>query len=246
MLLALIGISVFVAIKVYKSCRKKSKGRLLSFFGAFGVTGLFLIASIVVLAHLFPSPSQIAKSNEKTAEQSVETPSRENEKIKVEEPEVVEPTPNEPLVPLLGYDSEEFRKRFNEAGKRIQTKLSCEELVLSEGAVNDSFTVNLSKTIALVGTIDKKSKNLKTVTLIGAGDGTQESGFLILQGIGQFIATTAPELDSDGRGKLLEDMGFGASRLQEGSQGSYVMGTRKFFYSFSSMTGLWFGVEAVE
>jgi hypothetical protein len=151
----------------------------------------------------------------------------------------------EPKRPLLGYKSEEFRKNFNEAGKKLNTGLSCGSLKFTDGSVNDAFNASIDDNLALIGSIDKATKQLLSVTLLAVPDGTQDGAYDMVLAIGQLIATAAPELDGEKRGLLLRDTGLFDSGLKDGSSGSYILGDRKFFYSVSSVVGIWFGVEAI-
>lgn len=151
-----------------------------------------------------------------------------------------------PVEPLLDYDSKTFQKRFNQAAKTSKSNLRCESLNLETGAVNDSFIASVTENIALIGSIDKKTQQLQSVTMIAQGDGSIHSGANIMLGIGQLIMATAPELDAKGRGQLLKDMGLTPENLKDGKEGRHVIGNKKFFFSMSDLIGLWFGVEAVE
>lgn len=73
-----------------------------------------------------------------------------------------------------------------------------------------------------------------------------KSGANIMLGIGQLIMTIAPELDAKGRGQLLKDMGLTPENLEDGAEGRYTIGNKKFFFTMSDMIGLWFGVEAID
>lgn len=138
------------------------------------------------------------------------------------------------------------RKNSIKLQKTFKSNLRCETLKLETGAVNDSFIASVTENIALIGSIDKKTQQLQSVTMIAQGDGTMHSGANIMLGIGQLIMATAPELDAKGRGQLLKDMGLTPENLEDGKEGRHVIGNKKFFFSMSDLIGLWFGVEAVE
>ncbi|CAM1378262.1 hypothetical protein [Fretibacterium fastidiosum] len=242
-------LALYVGRFIFRRLRLKGRGKFLSGFIAV-IVGPFVffvyvgsLANVAMLKEQGPSlskdavlDSQKVSSETKPADVTIlDLPEEPQEEVQ-----------DESVVPLLGCDSKTFQKKFNQAAKTFKSNLRCETLKLETGAVNDSFIASVTENIALIGSIDKKTQQLQSVTMIAQGDGTMHSGANIMLGIGQLIMATAPELDAKGRGQLLKDMGLTPENLEDGKEGRHVIGNKKFFFSMSDLIGLWFGVEAVE
>lgn len=239
-------LALYVGRFIFRRLRLKGRGKILSGLIAV-IVGSFIffvyvgsLANVAMLKEEGPSLSKDAVLDS----QEISSETKPVDVTLPEEPQ--EEVQDESAVPLLGCDSKTFQKNFNQAAKTFKSNLRCETLKLETGAVNDSFIASVTENIALIGSIDKKTQQLQSVTMIAQGDGTIHSGANIMLGIGQLIMATAPELDAKGRGQLLKDMGLTPENLKDGKDGRHVIGNKKFFFSMSDLIGLWFGVEAVE
>lgn len=108
----------------------------------------------------------------------------------------------------IGMDVEGFRKAFNSAAKSSNIDMKLGEIKVEEGAVQDVFTHKISDYVALTGSVNKSDKSMREVTMVGAGDGSIESGTDMLLTVGLLIAATNPDLSPDERGSVLEDVGL--------------------------------------
>lgn len=145
----------------------------------------------------------------------------------------------------LGVDAHSFVEDFNRAGVALKTGLQSSPPKIQAGAEQDTFISTVGKYSAMTGTVDKEWGLLSSVTIIGAGDGTKESGAAILLGVGQFIAAADPELTAEERGQVMKDVGL-LSGIKDGAKGECVKNGLRYSFSFSSTVGLWFTVEEAE
>lgn len=241
-------IAGYVGRSVFRHLHSRGRGKFFSeligaivggciFFVCLGIMGMTIpkeeraSSSKDVIVNSQDISSEAKPSNVATAA----LPSRDQEK-----------TQDLSTPPLLDYDSKIFQKKFNQAAKAFKSNLRLNQLKFEKGPINDSFTGSINENIVFVGSIDKKTQKLQSVTMIAQGDGTMKSGANIMLGIGQLIMTIAPELDAKGRGQLLKDMGLTPENLEDGAEGRYTIGNKKFFFTMSDMIGLWFGVEAID
>lgn len=110
--------------------------------------------------------------------------------------------------PSLGYSAEEFRKRFNKASDEFKINLKITSIKVEPGQVQDTFQYQFTKSLGMVGTINKKDRQLRNVMIIGQGDGTSNSGFDIILSMGAVIAATNPDLNQSARGEVLKELGL--------------------------------------
>lgn len=106
-------------------------------------------------------------------------------------------------------DVEGFRKAFNSTAKNLNLiDMTLGKLKVQDGAVQDVFTYKISDYVYLQGSINKSDRSVREVTMVGAGDGTAQSGTDILVTIGLLIASTNPDLTTEERAGVLQDLGL--------------------------------------
>lgn len=146
----------------------------------------------------------------------------------------------------LDFTPTTFVNSFNKAGVVIHSDLKAGAPILSEGEVYNTFQANITKNLGITGAVEKKSKKLKSITMIGTGDGTAKSGADIMIAMLQIIATVSPELKPEKRTQLLNDIGLlKEGGVEDGKSGTYTIGDIQYFYNASEIVGFWFGVEPV-
>ena len=149
--------------------------------------------------------------------------------------------------PVLNFDGPSFRQAFNNSGKKLETTIRITTVSYQSGSVRNSMKANLNSAIlSMIGSLEKKSKKLSSVTLIIAPNGDDDNVIEMVLGMGQLIATIDPKLSPEQRGQLIRDMGFYDSGLKPGSGGEKKLGKNKFFYAVIEGAGIWFGVEAIK
>jgi hypothetical protein len=142
----------------------------------------------------------------------------------------------------IGMDVEGFRKAFNSTAKNLNLiDMTLGKLKVQDGAVQDVFTYKISDYVYLQGSINKSDGSVREVTMVGAGDGTAQSGTDILVTIGLLIASTNPDLTTEERAGVLQDLGL----LSEGVDISQINQSTKrngikYTIKGSKELGVWF------
>ena len=146
----------------------------------------------------------------------------------------------------LDFTPSTFVNSFNKAGDVIHSDLKAKPPILREGEVYNTFQADVTKNIGITGAVEKKSKKVKSITMIGTGNGTAKSGADIIIAMLQVIETVSPELKPEKRTQLLNDIGLlKEGGTEDGKSGTYIIGDLQYFYNASEIVGLWFGVEPV-
>ncbi|WP_302795227.1 hypothetical protein [Cloacibacillus evryensis] len=146
----------------------------------------------------------------------------------------------------LDFTPTTFVNSFNKAGDVIHSDLKARPPILREGEVYNTFHADITKNLGITGAVEKKSKKVKSITMIGTGDGTAKSGADIIIAMLQVIATVSPELKPEKRTQLLNDIGLlKEGGTEDGKSGTYTIGDLQYFYNASELVGFWFGVEPV-
>ncbi|EAB9751612.1 hypothetical protein ACQYEX_004186 [Salmonella enterica] len=140
--------------------------------------------------------------------------------------------------------AEQFNKKLNselkETSKALGFKLS-KKVNVSRGDVNDVAQINLSETTALVVTLDKGNKKIKSVTAIFASPkGEGALGALLLQAV--LIKIFSPEIPADGRGEHISKMLKAA--VDHDEKGTHFDAQQaRYTMTATQVAGLWFSVE---
>lgn len=142
----------------------------------------------------------------------------------------------------IGMDVEGFRKAFNSTATSLNlSDMTLGKLKVQDGAVQDVFSYKISDYVYLQGSINKSDGSLREVTMVGAGDGTAQSGTDILVTIGLLIASTNPGLTTEERAGVLQDLGL----LSEGVDITQINQSTKrngikYTIKGSNELGIWF------
>lgn len=142
----------------------------------------------------------------------------------------------------IGMDVEGFRKAFNSTATNLNlADLTIGKLKVQDGAVQDVFSYKISEYVYLQGIVNKSDGSVREVTMIGAGDGTPQSGTDILLTIGLVIASTNPGLTTEERAGVLQDLGL----LSEGVDITQINQSTKrngikYTIKGSKELGIWF------
>ncbi|WP_203362470.1 hypothetical protein [Bacillus sp. REN10] len=113
----------------------------------------------------------------------------------------------------LGYNLDEFAKRFNAASDEFKSDFKINNPSVQSGKAQDVSQVTLNDNIILTITINKKDDTVRDVSMIGVGDGSQESALDILTVLGLIITTTNPDLSQNERGNVIKDLGLDGSDI---------------------------------
>lgn len=105
-----------------------------------------------------------------------------------------------------------FRQTFNTQSKKLNFDYRLERFKVTEGEVQNTFTIKLAHELMLLGVVSKRNSGVKEVMLI-MGAGASAVDFLGLVAV--LIASAEPNLSADERGKVLDDLGVFNSTSEE-------------------------------
>lgn len=138
----------------------------------------------------------------------------------------------------------QFNKKLNaelkESSKTFKFNLS-KKPNITYGDVNDVAQINLSETTALVVTLNKKNKKIKSVMAIFAspnGDGAL--GFLFLEAV--LMKIFSPEIPAESRGEHISKMLKAAADNNE-KEAQFDTEWVRYTMTNTQIAGLWFSVE---
>lgn len=246
----LLGVGIFIIPIVFAwfTLRKgySTTSRVLSFG--------WLLAGVVAFAML--PDTHVVESNvkENKVESVAKTEAKETVAVKnikeniSKNKEVKEVKEKIQVEPSLGLTPEQFRTKFNARLKELNltTINTLSRFDVKKGDVRDVFQVNISKSVSMVGSVNKDGM-LHSVTYIM---GKTEEGdnaalaMLVISGVTANVVShdnkEASQIVVDLLNKAVE--GFG----KDGNSYNKTVGNVKYFSSANNMTGLWFGVEPKE
>lgn len=78
----------------------------------------------------------------------------------------------------------------------------------TDGAVQDTITYDGGPSVAINATIKKETGLANGFTFIGVPDGSEDSGFQVIAGMGIFIGAIDPSLTADDRNDVLKELGM--------------------------------------
>ena len=155
-------------------------------------------------------------------------------------PEIVEAV-------TLNLTPEKHLKNFSSSLKTIGLPFKISTTPeIKEGSVNDVFTVMLDNSLALSGTIDKASGEVMSTTLIGSGDGTEESGYIIMLAATASFMAAADATSESGKDKYSKIFFDLMKEVGKSSSPSNTVNGIKFAIIPMGQMGTWFISEAVE
>lgn len=147
----------------------------------------------------------------------------------------------------LKVSLEEFRDNFDNAADEFDLPFRINRVAeVEEGAVNNSVKlITASEYVNSFAALSRDNEIL-SITLIGSGDGSDDSGFEILAAIGATIAATQPELSPDERGEILRDLGIISDGELPEEMTSAVSGEYIYSFEYNDLAGVMFFVEPKE
>lgn len=127
----------------------------------------------------------------------------------------------------------------------LKAQLPQEPTIIS-GDVNDAYRGSINKNLQIMATISKASGNIKSVTLIAAGDGTPESGAnIMLAGIAVYMAASDMATSEGKKPNTDLFMDLLNRAMETKDTASEVINNRKYSIAPMGDLGTWIGVEAV-
>lgn len=152
-------------------------------------------------------------------------------------------------VPDLAITPTEFLRNLNVAMGFMDLPFAVATVPdITIGSVNDAFNVLLNDNIAIVGVVSKESGNVMRATLMGAGDGSPESGVIIMgAAVSTFMARTGVSTQEEKEQhietflKMMQEVDFDIT----GNEGAVRWHVEDTQYSITPMDelGTWFTVQ---
>lgn len=105
--------------------------------------------------------------------------------------------PAEEARPNFGFDSQEFRTRFNALAKEVGKEWQIQQpLTINPGSKKDTWTHTAAQT-PMVGTVDKQSSNLESIliSVTGGDDAKSLKAFAVLHIVANALAANAKKDD---------------------------------------------------
>ncbi|MBD8613842.1 hypothetical protein IFT69_08950 [Pseudomonas putida] len=175
-----------VWVQLYRMYRKRARGWVVSQLvsGTLGTAAGFFVVVLALGVGLIKAPP-----TEET--EGVATPSV----VKA----MAEGTPSDPLhvstssaSETFGFDDEQYLERLEQALKTVDHIRPIKARPIKEGEVNDSRSIVLSPVVSITLGLDKRTGNIKAITVIGVGDGTDVSGLEILLQANAALSAAVP------------------------------------------------------
>lgn len=148
----------------------------------------------------------------------------------------------------MGVTPEEFRKSYNDVIGQIDRSWRVPEFDVTQGSVNDTFTAKLGGAASIVGTIDKPSKQLKSVMVIaGGGQGKDNMQTVaVLMGIVHSLAQSSSKEEINKAVTSVMNAALDGMNDANAKSQSVVLGNRKLSATASPITGLMFSVGVAD
>lgn len=147
----------------------------------------------------------------------------------------------------LEITPEVFAKRMNANLKATESSFRVKTHI-EKGEVNDVFKYTFNDHLAIVGTVDKESKNLSGITLITSGDGTAKSGVDVMTIVVSAYSAVLGEnaLKTGEPAKIMIKLAkLNEKKADKTSTVSTIFNDVKFSYMSSDTIGNWFMAEPI-
>lgn len=237
---------------VVKRMKSKGRGFLIRHLVGSTIGSLTMVVSAVVLvaAGVMEDSNTVAATTPTPDEAPVAVPPATVTAVKAPTAEQQEP-PKSTSATEAEYDLDltatDFVANMNIALPLagIKVQLPHKPTIIS-GEVNDAYRGSINQYLQIMATISKASGNIKSVTLIAAGDGSPESGAnVIIAGVAVYMAASdmATTEGKKPNTDLFMDL---LNRVMETKDtSSKVVGGRNYSITPMGDLGTWISVEAV-
>lgn len=112
-----------------------------------------------------------------------------------------------------------------------------------------NFNIPMDGEFHIQGSYDPKNMFVTEVTLMIVPNVSTDYYWLLIEmgyAIGTIIDMVSPfDMTEQDKGAIIDELGIIDGRMYDGKTGEVQAGNRKYWYYISSVTGIWFGVEAV-
>lgn len=204
-------------------------------------TGYFLIAVIAFAVAGWLTPKDTTPAN--TPETAKPSAPAQNS-VEAKSSAKPEEKPAAPAEKDLGITPDEYAAHFNENMKILGQPFRIKPEVKT-GMVNDTFTVQLNDRLAIVGAVAKSSGKVKSVMLMGGGDGTMKSGVDIISVAVSVIAAAFPDIDRKQIGPEVMEL-IKQADANDKHEAEHILNGVKMYHARNEVMGNVFGVEPAE
>lgn len=223
--------------KGHKPWLSKTSGGIVGFVVAL----FFLVLVIPTQDKNAPAKAEASTAmlTEKPKNEPVETPSQPKDASE----ETVSSVPTL----TLEITPEVFSKRMNANLKATGSSFRLKAHIES-GEANDIFKYTFNDHLAIVGTVDKESKNLSGITLITSGDGTAKSGVDVMAVVvSAYSAVLGENTMKTGEPAkiMIKLVKLNEEKTDKTPTVSTIFNGVKFSYMSSDTIGNWFTAEPI-
>ena len=213
-----------------------------------GLGLLWLIA--IVIGGVTAPDSQVGQPMDTTAKTAVDnptTPTPVKTEINTQSNQAVATQAKQDKT--FGMTPDEFAQRWADKAKQIGLgDNQMPRFNIQKGAVNDVFSANLSEGIAMTGTVDKATGNLKGISYIMGKTDKGDKEMMFLLAVASVTAQVlSPELSVDETGGKVVSMTTKAvddySKTQESTHNSAVVGKVLYSVGWIDKMGFMFSFE---
>lgn len=161
----------------------------------------------------------------------------------VEPTEVLTPPETQSVenVSVLAMSPGEFASRWDQAAAEFDMgQLAIGALDVSDGDAQNVFQEMLADNLVLMGTV-LHSGELRDVLLMAQASTDDSENLQVIASWGILIASLSPELSTDERGEVLEELGvFGDRWTEDGYEATATRGDVRYQLTYSEMIGWMF------
>lgn len=193
------------------------------------IGGVAIIVGLVVLIAIFGGSDEDA-SHTSTAARSAPVASSSTPV-----------TPPTPASKHFSYTAAEYGRYFNATMRTLDQPARLRPHV-DEGPVNDVFRGKINEHAQLLGVVDKASGKVASITVIGIGDGTADSGAeILIAALGAMVAAF-PDVDMKLVGPEVTALVAAGTSATDKKASRDFRGAR-LSYQQSDVIGIWITVE---
>jgi len=154
-----------------------------------------------------------------------------------------------PLKAELSLSVEKFIDNFNVSINELAQNRNIRASIKDENDNGSALTIQLETAndfFSILLSANNESRMLKSVTLIGAGNGTQKSGVDIMFGIASVVmAFEDPYMLVDDRGQIVKDLGLTDGRFSKFKKMAVERSGVKYTLTDTESVGIWLIAEPI-
>lgn len=146
----------------------------------------------------------------------------------------------------LGMTSEQFRGKFNNQAELVDAYYKLTKFVITPGEENNTFTHLIGQNIGIVGTLNKKSGEIKELLVMVTGTDSKSAKdslkpIIVILGVAEAANSDALK---EQVGKFIPKMVSSAmANIETGRPEEMTIGAVHYIASASAVTGLMFSVS---